>query len=700
MRSEDFRARFAERVTTARAPMEPRAPRSHRSDEAGRGRLVDDLVGSSQRFRVEAAAGLWGVTPLDAALALGFASPEAIAAALARRIGGMATHLADALPVVAADPANWRAVLARGVVGIVHPVMGKAILMAPDPAEAERLAADGLRSSPGSLPVLVTTPQAFARLVRTWAEDAWYEATVPRLEREQPAMSAADRGLMRRTAGVVISGLILLFAALVAGPGWPAALAGGTVGACVSVWVILRLTSAAIRPSPLPRHRLREDELPRYTILCALYREAAVVDALLAALRGLDYPRARLEIKLILEEDDPATLAAVGATPRDPAVEVILVPPRGPRTKPKALAMALPFVSGDLVVVYDAEDRPGAGQLREAAETFAAAEGRLGCLQAPLAIVNERDGWLARFFAAEYDALFRVLLPAFAGAGLPLPLGGTSNHFRRAALDHSLGWDPYNVTEDADLGFRLARMGWRTGTITTPTREEAPPTFRGWFGQRSRWFKGWLQTLAVLARDPWRLAGELGSRGLVALVATLAGSLGSALVHLVCLAALLATGLLHGVPSWVGPWAIVFGLGYVGSIAYKTAGLARADRLRLAPWLLLLPLAWIAMGLAALRAVVDLWRRPFHWEKTEHGVAHWPAVAAAPVADRDAPPEAIHRIVALSESAIASGRHQPRDVAAALRRHCDRMRAAGVPEGLVTALEGYRRHVESRATNT
>lgn len=429
MRSEDFRARFAERAT-APAPMEPHAPRRTRSDAAVPGRLVDDLVGSSQRFRVEAAAGLWGVTPLEAALTLGLTTDKAIAAALSRRIGGTVTRLEGAMPVVAADPANWRAVLARGVVGIVRPVIGKAILLAPEPAEAERLAASGQRPSTGSLPVLVTTPQAFARLVRTWATDAWYEATVPRLEREQPVMSAADRGLMRRTAGLVIAGLILLFAALVAGPGWLAALAGGTVGACVSAWVVLRLTSAVLRPSPLPRRRLREDELPRYTILCALYREVAVVDALLAALRGLDYPRARLEIKLILEEDDPETLAAVVAAPHDPAVEVILVPPRGPRTKPKALAMALPFVSGDLVVVYDAEDRPGAGQLREAAETFAAAERQLGCLQAPLAIVNQGDSWLARFFAAEYDALFRVLLPAFASAGLPLPLGGTSNHFR------------------------------------------------------------------------------------------------------------------------------------------------------------------------------------------------------------------------------------------------------------------------------
>lgn len=697
MRSEDFRGWPAERITAARAPAERCGTRQDRHDPAATRRLIDELVGSLELFRAEAAAGLWGVPPLEAALAMGLVSSEAIAAALARRIGGTATHLADALPVVAADPAAWQKVLARGVVGIVHPVMGKAILMAPDPAEAERLAADGRRPTPGSLPVLVTTPQAFARLIRAWAEEAWVDATVTRLEREQPHMSAADRRLMARTAGIVVALLAALFAGLAAGPGWLAAVAGGIVGIGVSAWVILRLAAALARPTPLPRLLLGDAELPRYAILCALYREAAVVGALLAALRSLDYPRARLEIKLILEEDDPDTLAAIRAQPPDPAVEVILVPPAGPRTKPKALAMAMPFVRGDLVVVYDAEDRPAPGQLREAAETFAAGDGRLGCLQAPLSIVNERDGWLARFFTAEYDALFRVLLPALARAGLPLPLGGTSNHFRRVALDQSLGWDPYNVTEDADLGFRLARMGWRTGTITTPTMEEAPPTFRNWFGQRSRWFKGWLQTLAVLLRQPRRLASELGVRGLAVLVATLAGSLGSALVHLVCIVALLVTCLLHGVPSWAGPATGIFLLGYGGSIAYKTAGLARAGRLRLAPWLLLLPLAWIAMGLAALRAAVDLWHRPFHWEKTVHGEARWPETAAAVPAERPVPSDDIALVVALSEAIIASGRQRPRDVAIALRRHCDRMRAAGVPAGLVAALDGYRLHVESRS---
>ncbi len=174
--------------------------------------------------------------------------------------------------------------------------------------------------------------------------------------------------------------------------------------------------------------------------------------------------------------------------------------------------LGLALADGDHVVVYDAEDRPGPGQLREAAETFAAADERLGCLQAPLTIVDA-PGLLSRFFAAEYEALFRVLLPALACWSWPLPLGGTSNHFRRSALVAAGGWDPYNVTEDADLGFRLARHGFATGTITTPTREEPPATLAGWLGQRARWFKGWMQTLAVLARRPLRLRRELGLGG-------------------------------------------------------------------------------------------------------------------------------------------------------------------------------------------
>ncbi|MDP2803115.1 MAG: glycosyltransferase family 2 protein [Phreatobacter sp.] len=693
MRLDEFRTRFAERSVARPAAAPPTAVR-HAPVAGPRPRLVDELVDPLHRVRVAYIAGLWNVPPLETALALGLTTAEAIAAALAVRLGGTVEPLDGAHPTVAADPQSWRRVLARGAVGVSRPVGGRALLIAPGPAEAERLAADAGPAADG-LPLLVATPQAFARLVRAWAEVPWVGEAVSTLAVEEPALSASDRVLMRRMAMAVVVMLVALFLALTVGPAWLALAAGGMVGLLVAAWVLLRVAAATIPPLALPRTPLGEAALPRYTILCALYREEAVAEGLLASLARLDYPRAKLDIKLVLEADDPDTLAAIRRAAPDATVEVIVVPALGPRTKPKALMMALPFATGDVIVVYDAEDRPGRGQLREAAETFAVADARLGCLQAPLAIVNPGDSLLARFYAAEYDALFRVLLPALARFHLPMPLGGTSNHFRRVALDQSLGWDPYNVTEDADLGFRLARNGWRIGTIATPTLEEAPVTFGDWLRQRSRWFKGWMQTLAILARDPRRLGREIGLAGLLVLAATLAGALGSALVHLTCLAAFVVTWLIHGLPSWAGAGAAVFLLGYAGSVVYKVVGLVRAGRPGLLPWLVLLPLVWIAMGLAALKAVGDLWFRPFHWEKTPHGAGSWPeAVADAPVAP--GPPEALERIVALSEAVMASGRHSPHDVAAALRRQCRRWQREGTAPALLAVVEAYGREVEGR----
>jgi cellulose synthase/poly-beta-1,6-N-acetylglucosamine synthase-like glycosyltransferase len=174
-----------------------------------------------------------------------------------------------------------------------------------------------------------------------------------------------------------------------------------------------------------------------------------------------------------------------------PEFEVITVPPVGPRTKPKALTYALAFVRADCVVVFDAEDRPEPDQLRKAAAAFREQPG-LGCVQARLAPDND-DSWLARMFTVEYAANFEVLLPALAEWRAPLPLGGTSNHFPRSVLEKVAAWDPFNVTEDADLGIRLARFGYRTATIYSRTYEEAPVTFRQWLPQRRRWIKGWMR---------------------------------------------------------------------------------------------------------------------------------------------------------------------------------------------------------------
>jgi cellulose synthase/poly-beta-1,6-N-acetylglucosamine synthase-like glycosyltransferase len=235
-----------------------------------------------------------------------------------------------------------------------------------------------------------------------------------------------------------------------------------------------------------------DHKLPFYIIIAPLHREATLVAKLAVALARIDYPPEKLDIKLVLEEDDHETRAAAERLKLMAPFETIVVPPAHPRTKPKALASALPFARGSFGVVYDAEDEPEPDQLRKALAAFSSDPSRLACVQARLAIDNANDGWLCRHFAAEYAGQFDLFLPALARLRLPLPLGGTSNHFRMDALREVGGWDPFNVTEDADLGIRLARFGFRSGVIESATWEEAPVTLRQWLPQRTRWFKGWM----------------------------------------------------------------------------------------------------------------------------------------------------------------------------------------------------------------
>ena len=263
-------------------------------------------------------------------------------------------------------------------------------------------------------------------------------------------------------------------------------------------WIALRavaMLTAAAPSSSLPRRS--EATLPVYTVIVALYRETGAVAQLIAALDALDWPREKLDIKLVLEADDASTRAALAAMRLDRPYEIMIAPDVGPRTKPKALNAALPFARGAFVAVFDAEDRPEPDQLRCAFEAFLADDERLACVQARLTIDNTKDSWLTRMFTAEYAGLFDVFLPGLARHRLPLPLGGSSNHFRTAVLRAAGGWDPHNITEDADLGARLARFGYHSTVIASSTYEEAPARFAAWLRQRRRWFQGWIQTWLV-----------------------------------------------------------------------------------------------------------------------------------------------------------------------------------------------------------
>jgi hypothetical protein len=388
---------------------------------------------------------------------------------------------------------------------------------------------------------------------------------------------------------------------------------------------LLRLVAALPAREPRDAPRLVDAALPTYTVLLPLRDEARMVPQLARAMAALNYPAHKLDIVLVVESASPATVEAARRTLGDPRFRLIVVPDGAPKTKPKAIDYALPLARGELVVVYDAEDVPEPDQLRKAAARFAA-EPNLVCLQAELVPENAHENALTALFAGEYAGLFGRLLPLLARWRLPVPLGGTSNHFRVAVLRETGGWDAFNVTEDADLGVRLARRRLETATLASRTLEEAPVTLPGFMAQRTRWMKGWMQTFIVHNRRPGRLLRDLGWRAFIGFEVLVGGMIVSSLLHtifLVSLAARLAhEGVIAFAPRDAWDWFAVgiLAAGYAGAFAVQISGLVRQRAWRLLPIQLALPLYWLLHSLATVLAVYDLVRRPNHWAKTTHGV--------------------------------------------------------------------------------
>lgn len=396
-----------------------------------------------------------------------------------------------------------------------------------------------------------------------------------------------------------------------------------------SIWLRLfaGAASSACCTGPF-QARIEDRWLPYYSIVVALHREARVVRQLIGALNALDYPRAKLDIKLVIEHDDRATYGAIEAMQLPANYETVVAPKGWPRTKPRALNIALPQLRGELAVVYDAEDIPAPSQLREAAERFSRAPRKLACLQARLAIDNSEDSWLTRLFAIEYATLFDVLNPGYAGLELPVPLGGSSNHFRTEVLRDVCGWDAWNVTEDADLGLRLARFGYGVGILSSTTEEEAPAKLGAWLKQRRRWSKGWMQTFITLTRDPRRLVAELGIRNSLAISLLMTNLViapplwpffTAVVLHHLSTSALAPASPLELAMAVLWISAVVFGAGSILWLALT--GMSRRRLLKLWPSLPLVPLYYLLASVAAWMALYDLLSRPYHWHKTEHGLA-------------------------------------------------------------------------------
>lgn len=475
----------------------------------------------------------------------------------------------------------------------------------------------------------IATPSAIRAAAWKAGSERRVERTVNHLFEEQPRHSAriVMTGRQGFFAGTLLSLAIAFFLLLP-----EEAVLTTHIVLSLLYLAALQLRLAALvhgnsRKSHLPANQ-SDGELPVYTVLVALYREQDVVPQLLAALDRLDWPRSRLDIKLVCEADDEATISAIRAFAPGPHIEIVEVPPMAPRTKPKALTYALAGARGSYVAVYDAEDRPHPGQLREAHARFLVAPPEVACLQAPLIITNIEQSYTSALFALEYSALFRRLLPVLSRYRMPLPLGGTSNHFRTRPLIEVGAWDPFNVTEDADLGMRLYRQGYRSETMRRQTLEDAPTTTRIWLGQRTRWFKGWLQTWLVLMREPVKTAREMGVVAFFVVQLTVGGMLISSLAHpaIIIFLASSAIAMMQSPAENIGLLqAVLFSIdfinifgSYAAFLALGAAAMTEHEKKLIGRRWAGVPFYWVMTSVAAWRAVFELRSRPFFWNKTPH----------------------------------------------------------------------------------
>lgn len=382
-----------------------------------------------------------------------------------------------------------------------------------------------------------------------------------------------------------------------------------------------KTTHKQIPPAP----EMNPMALPIYTLFVPIFHEPAhVLQQLIRAIENLDYPSEKKDVIFICEDDDEATIHALKQAAPPHYCRILRVPKSNPRTKPKALNVALAFAKGEIAVIFDAEDIPDPQQLKQAAARFAE-DAELACLQAPLNYYNHKENLLTQLFAIEYGTLFRMQLPALEALNMPIPLGGTSNHIRLQVLRDACGWDAFNVTEDADLGMRLSLFGKKIQVLDSTTMEEAPITIRAWLHQRSRWIKGYIQTWLVYMRNPKHLKATLGPRayygfqffiGAPALTFIIAPFFWA--LFLISMTGNLSLSL----PIWVSTLCIVCLIAGVYShwlYARACIHLHRWEGMGIAA--VIYPFYWLLHILASFIALYDLAFRPHHWRKTGHGLS-------------------------------------------------------------------------------
>ncbi|MBA3724173.1 MAG: glycosyltransferase [Candidatus Levybacteria bacterium] len=375
--------------------------------------------------------------------------------------------------------------------------------------------------------------------------------------------------------------------------------------------------------------QLEDSNLPIYTILCPLYKEAHMLGHFLDGIAKIEWPPEKLDVLLLLEEDDTESIETIARMDLPGYVRTLVVPTSQPKTKPKACNYGLAFARGEFVVIFDAEDIPDPLQLKKAYLGFKSSDRNVVCLQAKLNYHNSTQNLLTRFFTAEYSWLFDISLPGLQSLNTIIPLGGTSNHFRKADLITLQGWDPFNVTEDADLGLRIYRLGYRTAILDSVTLEEANSNVLNWIRQRSRWVKGYMQTYLVHTRDMLPLLRARGPQALM-----LHFVIGGRILFIFVNPLLwIVTISYFSFKAIVGPvleetyspiilYTAVISLvlgNYLYILGY-VLGCVKREQWSLIKYVFLIPFYLLLISVAGCMAFYQLLFKPYYWEKTVHGL--------------------------------------------------------------------------------
>jgi cellulose synthase/poly-beta-1,6-N-acetylglucosamine synthase-like glycosyltransferase len=530
-------------------------------------------------------------------------------------------RLARALPrdaALMAEAVPWRAEDGSTIVATARPDLFQELRQkAPPGAHLE--------------PVLASRSDILQAQTKLWGASLAREA-----ETRAPVALSCRTWQPRRVLAIFSVVAVAVLLAEIFFPAEMALFAFGIAGFVFTVNITLKASlfaAALLRPEfpirnlrserPDPGHVLRP---PVVSILVPMFEEPEIAQRLVTHLSRMRYPAERLDVLLLLEADDTVTAEALSSADLPPFMRVLTVPAGHPRTKPRALNYALPFVRGEIIGIYDAEDRPDPNQIADVVRRFDEVRGDVACLQGRLDFYNTDHNLMARLFAVEYASWFRVLLPGVQRLGLFVPLGGTTLFLRRNALEEVGGWDAHNVTEDAELGLRLARSGYRTELVDTTTFEEATAAVGPWVRQRSRWLKGYLITWATAMRDPLSLWRDLGTWRFLGLQAQmLTAVLGFFLAPLLWSLVVVPFGVPHPLTAYLEPahFAVIGAymiLSFVLSVAVSVHACAAAHLRRMRPLAPLVEFYYTLGTFAAWIGAFELFARPFFWAKTRHGV--------------------------------------------------------------------------------